>query len=395
MFKNYITLIIVLLPLFTIGQDLPLFNQKLTNSFIYNPSVAGNGKGSLTFSNRTFWNGVPGAPKTNLFSGHMPFAQHKMGAGINVVQERIGVSDNLYATGAFAYHLSISDEISLSFGLSTEYTNLRFNSSRFDARDESDVLLIAPESRSSIDFSFGTSLKHPLFEIGFSSNRLATALKIAEFNTQISQFYTAYGLAKLPLTDKHLLEPTFVYRKLSTESSQWEAGLFYSYNEALILGASYRAGGIISPAIGLKLADRILLGYSFEMFGSGIQKEIGGTNEITLRLDFMDNSFYKNNKNGSSVMQQSIAFRRKTLSYNRVKGKPMSASNPKFKKKIKRNYTKSPSYRMNNSKKLRSKKTKPKFNIGKRKPIGASKFKSNKRRKTGYKKSRKRTRSIR
>ena len=347
--------LLFIIPFAAQSQDLPLYNQKLTNSFVYNPSVAGNGKGSFTFSNRTFWNGVPGAPRTNLISAHVPFSQHQFGAGFNIIQERIGVSENLYLMGAFAYHLDLNDQLVLSLGLSTEFTNLSFNSTRFDPQDASDALLNNPENRSSLDFSFGTSIKHELFEIGFSSNRLATALSIADLSTQISQFYTVYALAKLPLTDRHKIEPTFAYRKLSTESSQWEAGAYYSFRDAITVGASYRAGGIISPALGLLIRDRLLVGYSFEMFGSGVQKEIGGTNEITLRWDFMDNTFYKNSKNSTSIMRESLAFKRKTLSYNRLKGKPMSASNPKFKKKLKRNYIKSPSYKINKSKKLNRK----------------------------------------
>ncbi len=361
------------------SQDLPLYNQKLTNSFLYNPSIAGNGFGSAIFSNRTFWNGVPGAPKTNLFAAHVPISQYRFGAGVTVIQERIGVSDNVYATGAFAYHVGLTDELMLSMGLSAEFTNLSYNTTRFDVRDSNDALLLNPENRSSLDFSFGVSIKHTLFELGLTSNRLATALAIADLQTQISQFYTAYGVIKLPLTADHKIEPTFAYRKLSTESSQWEAGAYYSFRDAIIGGVSYRSGGIISPAVGLRFADRFLIGYSFEMFGSGIQKEIGGTNEITLRLDFLEDNYYRRSGSGNSAMQNSLAFRRKTLSYNRRKGKPMSASNPKYKKKLKRNYFKSPSYKINKSRKL-----------GRKKGFGKSK-----RRRVSFKKQRRNTRTLR
>ncbi len=36
-----------------IAQDIPLFSQKLSNSFIYNPAIAGQQYGSLTLAHQS------------------------------------------------------------------------------------------------------------------------------------------------------------------------------------------------------------------------------------------------------------------------------------------------------------------------------------------------------
>src|SRR6185295_17642627 len=98
-----------LILLFILGnlkaQDIPLFSQKLTNSFIYNPAVAGHTFGSATFSYRSNYSGVQDGPKDYLLSLHTPFANGRFGTGFNVFQENVGVISNTYYSGAFAYHL--------------------------------------------------------------------------------------------------------------------------------------------------------------------------------------------------------------------------------------------------------------------------------------------------
>ncbi len=387
MIRKLLIILISLVSVTVSAQDLPMFSQKLTNSFFYNPSLTGKGKGSVTLSNRSYYGNVPGAPKTHFLSVHTPFGMQKFGVGANLISEKIGVLDNLYASGAFAYHLNFSDEASLSFGVSSEYTRLKMNQARVDVLSPEDPLLTGFEQSSSVDFSFGTSFKTPYFEIGLSSNRLATAFEIADFETQITQFYTGYISGNLRLSEDHTFEPYFIYRKLTLLSNQWDVGGYYSFKDAVILGAAYRSGGILYPTFGVKLANKFLLGYSFEMFGSGIQRNISNSNEITLRYDFRDDSYNRNTRNSGAVMRNSVAFRRKTLSTNSIRSKPISASSQKYKKKLQRNYMKSPSYRMNNSGKLNTtKRNSKKGKAVSHKTLSPNKGKIKSKRKKNYKK---------
>src|ERR1041384_8290761 len=84
------------------GQDIPLFTQKLTNSFIYNPAVAGHNVGSLTYSYRMSYAGVANAPKSHFISFHTPLAGHRVGFGVNAYQEDINFIKNTYLSAAFS-----------------------------------------------------------------------------------------------------------------------------------------------------------------------------------------------------------------------------------------------------------------------------------------------------
>src|SRR5690348_15048550 len=97
--------IILLMNITGYAQDIPLFSQKLTNSFMYNPAVAGHNFGSATFSYRKNYAQVNGAPVNYFLSVHSPVANHKVGIGANLYQEEVTFLKNTYASLAFAYHI--------------------------------------------------------------------------------------------------------------------------------------------------------------------------------------------------------------------------------------------------------------------------------------------------
>ena len=109
------------------GQDIPLFSQKLTNSFIFNPALAGNTFGSITYSYKQNYARVNGSPKNNFLSFHTPIANHRFGIGANVFQEDVNFLRNTYASAAFAYHLRFDKFSTFSMGVSGEYNSLGIN----------------------------------------------------------------------------------------------------------------------------------------------------------------------------------------------------------------------------------------------------------------------------
>src|SRR5690349_16368809 len=125
------------------GQDIPLFTQKLTNSFMYNPAVAGLNVGSLTYAYRMSYGQVSNAPRNHFLSIHTPIAGHKIGVGVNYYQEDVNFIKNSYASAAFAYHLRVSKASSLSFGISGEYNFMRLNGATNSSQDDPVYLKLA------------------------------------------------------------------------------------------------------------------------------------------------------------------------------------------------------------------------------------------------------------
>src|SRR6187399_724109 len=107
--KKLLRGIILVSGLFTSGialaQDIPLFSQKLTNSFVFNPALAGHTFGSITYSYKRNYANVNGSPQNHFLSVHAPIVNHRFGVGANFYQEDVTFLRNTYASAAFAYHL--------------------------------------------------------------------------------------------------------------------------------------------------------------------------------------------------------------------------------------------------------------------------------------------------
>lgn len=338
------------------SQDVPVYSQKLTNSFLYNPSVAGNTLGSATLSYRQQWAAVEGSPRTLFFSIHTPFAKHRFGTGFNVYQEKSGVNENLFASGAFAYHLRFTDDNMISMGVSVEYVNTKINYSAVDVIDTNDDLLNGNQpNANSLDFSFGLSYSSKYLKLGASANRLGSLVGLSDSTSQFSQFYSAFLNLTLPVAgERDVIEPIVYFRKFANGTNQIDGGLYYTYNDIVTLGGSYRTGGAIGLTAALRIKKNLLIGYGREVLSGDFSKSIGASNEFTLRLDFRDHNYYTKKKNAREISTKALALRRKTLpTYS--KGSAHSKSQ-KYKKTIKRNYIKSPNYRMESSKKLQTKK---------------------------------------
>ena|SRR5688572_27857966 len=100
------------------AQQKPQYTQYMFNGLIINPAVAGSDNApSLTFLNRNQWTSIEGAPITQTLSGHTLFGASRMGAGLSIINDKIGVHRNQNIQGSFSYRLKISQQTFLSMGL--------------------------------------------------------------------------------------------------------------------------------------------------------------------------------------------------------------------------------------------------------------------------------------
>lgn len=354
------------------AQDIPLFSQKLTNSFIYNPALAGHTFGSITFAHRKNFANVNGSATNNFFSAHSPIKNHKMGVGINLFTEQVGISNNIYASGAYAYHLTLGGSNILSMGVSAEYNSIGFDISKLNFESGPEDF----DKEISMDFSFGLNYSHKYFKGGVAVNRLATSLELTSKANILSEFYSGYVAGLIPIRKGlDILEPTFTFRKLSDVNNVWEAGLYYTYNNMILLGGALRKGDIINVTTGFHINKKLLLGYSYELVNNNIGSDLGASSEITIRYDFNDITYQDKFKSG---YKNSIAFRRKTLSNSSSARKRAGVKGPKaLQKRSKKLQKFSPSKRYSQGTKLKTVKHKG-LNTSKRRKKN---FKRNKKRK--------------
>ena len=82
-----------------------------------NPAYAGSREVvSLLMAQRWQWVGFDGAPKTTELSAHMPTKSKTVAFGLQFLDERIGVTNNLSIFGNYAYRVRLgTGRLSLGF----------------------------------------------------------------------------------------------------------------------------------------------------------------------------------------------------------------------------------------------------------------------------------------
>ena len=100
------------------AQYEPQFTQYMNNEQFINPAYAGTREHlAATMLYRYQWIGIEGSPRTATFGVHSPFMYNKIGLGLCIMNDRIGVTNQTGVFANYAYHLPTSDKGTLSFGL--------------------------------------------------------------------------------------------------------------------------------------------------------------------------------------------------------------------------------------------------------------------------------------
>jgi len=301
----------------SVAQDVPLFSQKLINSFIYNPSLTGVEYGAVTFLHKRGLNKLEGNGTVNYLSFETPIVNKNLGIGANILVEEVNFIRNNYFSISGAYHINLGNLQMLSMGLSAEYTSIKPDLSQVIG-DVSDEMLerIQGGDLNSIDFSAGISYRHEHFVAGVGANRLITAINAEDDESLLSQYYTVQVIGKLPVRQSNdLLEPMLSYRKLTQISHLWDIGVYYTMKETITVGGSLRIGssgfsstskdrGInsIGATAAFKIIPEVLIGYTIDIpANKGYQ--IGLANEITLRYIFNQTTYQKRFNNGRQPSQ--------------------------------------------------------------------------------------------
>ncbi|NOS91315.1 MAG: PorP/SprF family type IX secretion system membrane protein [Cyclobacteriaceae bacterium] len=335
------------------GQDIPLFSQKLTNSFMYNPALAGHTFGSITTSYRENYSGVANAPKNYFISVHTPIAGHRFGVGANVFQEEVSILKNTYIGGAFAYHLYFNKFSSLSSGVGIEYNMLDFNgltSADLSYISNDPTYLRYENTGGKPDFSFGLMFQNRFVKVGLAANRLATAW-LEPTNTKVlSNYYTGFVQGQIPIREgQDVLEPFFSFRKFSEDNYNYDVGLYYTYDNKITIGSAIRAGNLLNFTLGYRFNKYLMVGYSREMITSPVGGFVGSSSEFTLRYDFNDQNYQKKFRQD---YKQSLSYRRKSISSSPVRKTAGGRTPKQLARAQKRVAAFSPNSRYQNTKKL-------------------------------------------
>ncbi|MBN2610398.1 MAG: PorP/SprF family type IX secretion system membrane protein [Bacteroidales bacterium] len=285
------------------NQELPLLSPYYTNSFLYNPSLAGgafNTTGSFFIANRKNFVHVAGHPVSNILSAHVPLKKNKCGIGGKILLNNTNVFQTVYSSVAFAYHIPFDHFKSLSFGLSSDLYHMGIDMSTVNVADRHIIdpnILKYSNGEWLLNFSTGFNFQTERLSVGGTINSLRNSYKPFDDGKMYS-LYSAYLKYTIPVfLRRDILQPMVVYRQLPFSNPIGNAGIFYSYksknsldriNDGFLLGGVFISTNFqISMMAGINILKRLQLTYNYETSGS-YQGYIGASHEIALTYNIIE-----------------------------------------------------------------------------------------------------------
>ena len=290
--KSCFVLLMLMLTKEVIAQQDPHYTQYMFNTMSINPAYAGS-TGSLQalLLYRSQWVGVDGAPETQNFSMHSPLRNEKMGLGLNIVNDKLGPSSEVFADANFSYTIQTGYYTKLAFGVKggARVLNVDWSKGRF--YDPEDVLLNnSIDSRIMPSLGAGAYWYSDRWYIGASIPNFIRSDYYDDIQEAVLSnrlHYFIMGGYVFDINRNLKLKPAFLVKAVSGAPVSVDVSANFLLQEFLNLGAAYRWNDSVSLLAGFQISRSLFVGYSYDYTTTDFTKYNDGTHEILLRFDLL------------------------------------------------------------------------------------------------------------
>jgi type IX secretion system PorP/SprF family membrane protein len=299
--KAVLALVLFLGPNVVTAQYDALFTQYMFNETFINPAYTGSKEAmSATLLHRQQWVSFPGRPVTTSFSLHGPIQNNKMGVGLNVLTEKIGVMNRTLIYGTYAYRLKFVDKSTLSMGLMGGIENqvnrlgtLKVSndvSAPTDPQFGNTPNVLAP------NFGTGVYYNTKSLYVGLSVPRLidntveftkggTSTIKSTKLDASKFTYYLTAGYL-FDLEEDFKLRTNVMMKAVKNAPLQFDIGANLLIKDFIWAGASYRTGSAISLILGWQINKQFLFSYSYDVGVNKLQTYSSGSHEIVINYLF-------------------------------------------------------------------------------------------------------------
>jgi type IX secretion system PorP/SprF family membrane protein len=293
--KSLTYLILFLLPAIASGQLHHLSNQYIFNGLAINPAYAGSEDAlSTTLMYRNQWSGFKGAPKTLTAALHAPLGKERIGMGLLVVNDKVGVNSETNILANYAYIIEMG-EGKLSFGVALGITLIDIKWNQLDAGDINDMELpIEIEKLANPNFGAGMYYHNKQFYFGLSvpfflSYSYNSTSKEIELHNDFDEYnYHITSGFKFRVNSNTELFPSFLIKYHPKNAFQADINAQLIFFERLWAGFTYRTLDACAVVTQLAITNQFRLAYSYDFNIGKIRQYYGGSHEVMLKyiLDF-------------------------------------------------------------------------------------------------------------
>jgi len=274
------------------AQTEPMYSQYMFNMLNVNPAYAGSRSvPSLTSLFRKQWMGIRGAPQTSSISLDMPMNNDKIGIGIQLLDDRLGVERTTGAQLNYAYRVPVSNNGILAMGIRVGLLNYRANYSQLFTIRPNDPAYYQNVNGFLPAAGAGIYYMTDKFYVGASvPSLLQTKLNSdqqAEVKSKVSNlhFFATMGTV-LKISDDLNLKPSVLMKSVSGAPIQFDFNSNLWLQDRIAIGFSYRTGDAIMGMLEYQLNEKLRFGYSYDYTISNLNPYNLGTHEAMIRYEF-------------------------------------------------------------------------------------------------------------
>lgn len=281
------------LPLQLSGQMFPLSDHYVVNALAINPAFAGCQDAlSATISFRDQWVGFKDSPKSYILSVHTPVNNDRVGLGLLIDKNSIGIFKETSFLGNYAYRMEMGDgKLALGLGFGLTVYNIAWN--ELVAADANDAQLTDnPVTAVLPNFSLGTYYYTKKYFIGISMplflshelDKSTGKYKIGGNFSGSNYFFSAGYEVGLSRQVKFL--PSVLIKYHPKNAVQIDYNVQVSLKDRIWMGIGYRNKNILVGMLQCQLNYQIRMAYSYDYEFGSVGKYLNGSHEIVLNYVF-------------------------------------------------------------------------------------------------------------
>lgn len=274
-----------------LAQQSAMYSQYMFNTLAVNPAYAGSRNViSATALLRSQWVGIAGAPRTSTFTIDAPLKDKRIGVGLQIFNDKLGVTNTTGGVLSYAYRIRM-EKATLSFGMQGSASQFTANFSNVSLEPTSQIF----------DPAFGSDVRKVLFNIGtgvyYNSDRFYAGLSSPELlNNRLSSdtgnlsrktfhIYLASGYVFDINTDLKF-KPSFLFKAVGGSPLQADLNATVWIKDRVAVGAQYRTSADILGLLEVQINPQIRIGYAYDHSVTRLRNYNSGSHEIMLRYEF-------------------------------------------------------------------------------------------------------------
>jgi len=292
--KKVLVLFFVLLSGLAKAQQDPQFSLNMFNIYSVNPAFSGSyDQFNALAIHRSQWVGYGGgSPTTQHVSVEAPVYFLHGGAGISLVNDKLG---NEYSRGvslSYAYQTKLTKKSELGVGFNVGFMDVGFEGDWVTPGNDpglDDPSIPAIGSNDVVpDLGLGLYYRMKELYIGYSVTHLNQATAVydnadRDFEFKRHHYLTLGWLHEL--TSDLVLRPS-MHIKSDQVSTQIDFNVNVNYGDNLWGGMTYRLDDAVVVIAGYNINENLKFGYAYDITTSDLKSESSGSHEILLRYSF-------------------------------------------------------------------------------------------------------------